>query len=72
VSAILLSGAGLGIAAAIPVARLMASVLFEAGPGSWATHGATIVLMLVAGLAASARPVWRASHADPWETLRGD
>ena len=72
VVAILLAGAAIGIAAAVPAARLMASVLFEVAPGNWAASGAALAVMLLAGLMAAALPAWRASRTDPWQTLRGD
>ena len=72
VFAILLIGTALGVAAAVPAARLMASVLFEVGPGNWPASGAAVGVMLLAGLAAAALPAWRASRIDPWQTLRGD
>jgi ABC-type antimicrobial peptide transport system permease subunit len=72
VFAILFTGAVLGIAAAVPAARLIASVLFEVAPGNLAASGAALAVMLVAGLTAAALPAWRASRTDPWQTLRGD
>ena len=72
VFAILLAGAAIGIAAAVPAARLMASVLFEVAPGNWAASGAALGVMLLAGLVAAVLPAWRASRTDPWQTLRGD
>jgi predicted lysophospholipase L1 biosynthesis ABC-type transport system permease subunit len=72
VAAILISGAAIGIAAAVSAARLMESMLFEAGPTDWAAHGAAVAVMLASGLAAAALPAWRASHVDPWEALRGN
>jgi ABC-type antimicrobial peptide transport system permease subunit len=69
---ILLTGAVLGIAAAVPAARLIGSVLFEVGPTDWLAHTSAVVLMLLAGLAAAARPAWRASRVDPWLALRGN
>jgi ABC-type antimicrobial peptide transport system permease subunit len=72
VVAILLAGAAIGIAAAVPAAKLMASVLFEVAPGNWAASGAALGVMLFAGLLAAALPAWRASRTDPWQTLRGD
>lgn len=72
VLAILISGAALGISAAVPAARLIESVLFEVGPTDWAAHGAAVAVMLAAGLAAAALPAWRASRLDPWEALRGN
>ncbi len=69
---ILLSGAALGIAAAVPAARLIGSVLFEVGPTDWLAHTSAVALMLLAGLAAAVRPAWRASRVDPWHALRGN
>jgi predicted permease len=69
---ILLAGAALGIAAAVPAARLMASVLFDVGPTDWLAHTSAVALMLLAGLVAAARPARRASRMDPWDALRGN
>jgi ABC-type antimicrobial peptide transport system permease subunit len=69
---ILLAGAALGIAAAVPAARLMASVLFEVSPTDWWAHASAVALMLLAGLVAAARPAWRASRVEPWDALRGN
>ncbi len=69
---ILLAGAALGIAAAVPAAHLIGSMLFEVGPTDWLAHTSAVALMLFAGLAAAARPAWRASRVDPWQALRGD
>jgi ABC-type antimicrobial peptide transport system permease subunit len=69
---ILLAGAALGIAAAVPAAHLIGSMLFEVGPTNWLAHTSAVALMLFAGLAAAARPAWRASRVDPWQALRGD
>ncbi len=72
VLAMLLAGAAIGIAAAIPAARLMQSVLFEIPPTDWSSHAAAVALMLTTGLASAALPAWRATRIDPWQSLRGD
>ncbi len=69
---ILGAGAALGIAGAIPAARLMGSVLFEVAPTDWGAHAGAVALMLCAGLAAAVVPAWRASRVDPWQALRGE
>ena len=70
VLAILTAGATLGIAAAIPTARLMQSTLFEVSPTDLLSNALAVTLMLLAGLAASALPAWRASRTNPSESLR--
>jgi ABC-type antimicrobial peptide transport system permease subunit len=72
VLSMLSAGAGLGIAAAVPAARLLESVLFEVRPTDAAAHVAAVAATLAAGLAAAAMPVWRAARVDPWRALRGD
>jgi ABC-type antimicrobial peptide transport system permease subunit len=72
VLAILLAGAAAGIAAAIPAARMLSSILFEIAPTDWVSHAAAVAAMLFAGLLAAAVPVWRACRIDPWQTLRGE
>ena len=66
------TGAALGIAAAVPAARLIGSVLFEVRPTDWLEHTSAVAMMLLAGLVAAARPAWRASRVDPWDALRGN
>ena len=72
VLSILLAGTAVGIAAAIPAARLIQSVLYEISPTDFGANAAAVALMLLAGLAASAVPAWRASRIDPWIPLRAD
>jgi ABC-type antimicrobial peptide transport system permease subunit len=72
VVAILAAGAALGIAAAIPAARAMSSVLYEISPADFGSNAAAVGLMLLAGLAASALPAWRASRLDLWQSLRAE
>ncbi|MCU1238577.1 MAG: hypothetical protein JWP63_6544, partial [Candidatus Solibacter sp.] len=72
VLAILLTGAALGIAAAIPTAHFIQTVLYEIAPTDFASNASAVALMLLSGLAASAVPAWRASRIDPWLSLRAE
>jgi ABC-type antimicrobial peptide transport system permease subunit len=62
----------IGIAAALALSHLMASLLFGISPLDPATYaGVTIVLGAVA-LGACAVPALRAARVDPMETLRAE
>jgi ABC-type antimicrobial peptide transport system permease subunit len=64
------AGAGLGLAGALIVSRLMAGLLFGVSPTDLTTFaGVTIVLTTVA-LAASYVPALRAMRLDPITTIR--
>jgi predicted permease len=66
------AGAGLGVAGALIVSRLMAGVLYGVSPYDLTTFaGVTLVLTTVA-LAASYIPALRAMHVDPIKTLHAE
>jgi putative ABC transport system permease protein len=65
-------GLALGLAAALGLAHLLASLLFEVRPGDPATYaGVALVLALVAA-AAAYLPARRATRVDPVEALRSE
>jgi len=70
--ALLLTGIGVvcGIAAAIAVTRLMASLLFQISPLDPVTYVAVPVLLVAAALLASYVPAHRATVIDPVDALR--
>ncbi len=64
------AGAALGLAAALPAARLLKSQLYQVTPGDPVTYLGLLVLLLAAGALASWIPARRASAMDPAEVLR--
>jgi ABC-type antimicrobial peptide transport system permease subunit len=65
-------GIALGVPAALLSARTLRGLLFGVAPADAATYGATAVLMLAIGLAASYVPARRASRVDPCVSLRNE
>jgi predicted permease len=61
-----------GVAAAIPLTRLMASLLFEVKPLDPITYGAVSMLLVVAAFAASYIPAHRATTIEPVDALRAE
>jgi len=68
---LILSGAGISVAVAAGLTRLMSSLLFGVKPVDGATFAAAAGVLVVAALAASYLPARRAAAVDPVETLRG-
>jgi len=67
---LVMAGAGFGVAGALGVARVMASLLYEVRPtDAIAFVGAALVLTLLA-VVASLVPAWRAMHLDPLVALK--
>jgi len=67
-----LTGAGLalGVAVALGLTRLLGSLLYKIGPRDPLAFGSAFLVMLVAALAASLLPAWRATRTDPARALR--
>jgi putative ABC transport system permease protein len=66
----LVCGLSLSILAALLFSRLLASLLYGISSSDPLTYCGAAVLLLITGMAASARPAWRASTRDPLQTLR--
>jgi predicted permease len=66
------AGAGIGLAAAVGLTRLMSSLLFGVGSLDPLTYGGALVLILAAAALASYVPARRAARIDPVETLRAE
>jgi predicted permease len=63
-------GAGLGLAAAIGLTKLMSSVLFGVSPLDLPSYGTASALLILAAVIASYLPARRATTVDPIEVLR--
>ncbi len=69
---LVLAGAGLGLAGAAALTRLVASQLFGVKPLDPVTYGGVIALLALAALAACVVPARRAMAVDPVEALRSE
>jgi ABC-type antimicrobial peptide transport system permease subunit len=67
-----LLGAGIGLAAAVALTRLMSSLLFGVGSLDPLTYVGALLLILAAAALASYVPARRAAMIDPVETLRAE
>ena len=63
-------GIGCGFTAAIPLTRLMTSLLYGTSPLDPATYGAVGVVLVCAAMAAAYLPARRATRIEPLEALR--
>ncbi|MEX2154734.1 MAG: FtsX-like permease family protein, partial [Gemmatimonadaceae bacterium] len=61
-----------GIAASLAFTRLLGSSLYEISPQEPRVFAGTAALLLVVAAAACLVPAWRATRADPMETLRAE
>ena len=67
-----LVGAVVGLVLSLAALRGASELLFEVEPTDPAALLATLAVLLVAGVAASAVPAWRASRIDPAASLRAE
>jgi predicted permease len=67
-----LLGIGLGTLAAIPVVRVIASLLYGTTPSDPITYAGAVGLLLTVALIAGYVPALRASRIDPMSALRGE
>jgi predicted permease len=65
-----LAGAGVGLAAAFGLTRLLQGMLFGVEPGDFVSHAVVVTLTLVAVLLASYIPARRVTRTDPSTSLR--
>jgi len=63
-------GLAIGLAAALGVTRLMASILFGVNPSDPPTFASVAMILAASALLASWVPAWRASRVDPMVALR--
>lgn len=69
---VVLTGAGVGLAASLAAARLLDTLLYEVSPADPATFGLAAGVLVAAAWLASAVPAWRGSRVDPMATMRSD
>ncbi len=69
-----LTGLGVvcGVVAAVPMSRLLGSLLFEVSPADPATYAAVAALLLAAAALAAYLPARRATAIDPMTSLRAE
>ena len=67
-----LAGIVLGLAGAVAMRRVMASLIFGVSPGDPVTFAAVATLLLLVAVTASALPAYRATQVDPVNTLRDE
>jgi ABC-type antimicrobial peptide transport system permease subunit len=67
-----LAGGGIGLVAAIGLARMARSLLFELEPHDPATLAIAAILLSAVALGAGLLPAQRASKVDPIKALRFD
>ena len=67
-----LSGIAIGIAFALLTGRWVEPLLFKQSARDPLVYGSVGVILLLVTVAASAMPAWRATRADPNQTLRAD
>jgi predicted permease len=63
-------GLALGLAVALGLTRLLGSLLYKVGPRDPLAFGSAFLVMMIAALAASLLPAWRATRTDPARALR--
>jgi len=67
---LILAGTVLGLAAVWPAGRAVRSFLFGVQPLDALSITAAVAVLLLAGITATALPVWRATRVEPMEVLR--
>ena len=67
-----LAGGVIGVVVAMNALKLIASLLFEVGPGDPLTLAAAVVVLMTAATVAAVRPVQRAARLNVTDALRHD
>jgi predicted permease len=65
-------GAVVGLGLALLGSRLLAGAVFQVSPTDPVVLGATLLLLVVIALLASAVPAWRATRIDPLEAMKAE
>jgi putative ABC transport system permease protein len=65
-------GVAVGLGAAVAFTRVLQASLFETSPQDLRVFGAMTGVLLLASAAACLGPAWRATRADPMESLRAE
>jgi ABC-type antimicrobial peptide transport system permease subunit len=66
----ILLGVGVGLAAALALSRLVASLVFGVRPTDPATFAAVVLILVGVGILANILPAYRATRIEPVRTLR--
>jgi len=66
----ILIGVGIGLAAAVALSRLVASLIFGVRPTDPLTFTAVAVTLIIVGILANILPAYRATRIEPVRTLR--
>jgi putative ABC transport system permease protein len=69
---LIVAGLVIGLAAALPGARLISTQLYGVTPSDPLTYGAIMTLLLLVGIAATLLPARRAARVDPIVALRAE
>jgi putative ABC transport system permease protein len=67
-----LAGLAIGLAAAVPAARLLGTQLYGVTPGDPITYASITAILLAVGLGATLLPAYRAARVDPIVALRAE
>jgi len=65
-------GVGAGLLVSLGATRVLTTLLYETAPTDVVTYAAVSLLIVVVGLVAASVPAWRASTANPANTLRAE
>lgn len=65
-------GLGVGLIAALGLSGVLASQLYAVNPRDPSVYGAVLGVLLMAGLAGSLIPAWRATRVDPMIAMRAE
>jgi ABC-type antimicrobial peptide transport system permease subunit len=66
----ILLGVGIGLAAALALSRLVASLVFGVRPTDPLTFAAVVLILITVGMLANVLPAYRATRIEPVRTLR--
>jgi putative ABC transport system permease protein len=70
--ALVMAGLGIGLVAAIAIARALESLLFHTSAWEPAVYLVVVGVLLLIALVSGAVPAWRATKVSPMQALRTD